>query len=229
MRGGTILVLAAFLFCASGCSRYARAPRLVPASPQQCEDLKSRLQESGMSEVHEIRGKVTIDANQYRVRGTFGLTRDELGNVTLEFTSTTLIGGHVEDIVVSLFEDTLRVLDRERGAYHEGEEVDELIGAEAGIAVRATEMLRRLMVETPDCERVLDVSMGNDLIQGRLDQAPFEIKFSDGLVSSARWGSPFPDGEDRLEVSYRWERGRLTAITAFMPEARWRVKLIEDD
>ncbi len=42
--------------------------------------------------------------------------------MVFEFTSTILFGQEREDFVFSLSSDTLRIVDRERGAYYEGDD-----------------------------------------------------------------------------------------------------------
>jgi hypothetical protein len=75
----------------------------------------------------EMRGRATFDVETYRVRGRFELRSSANGDAVLEFGGATLLGGHREDVVVSLSGDTLRLLDRERGRYYEGPEVEEMM------------------------------------------------------------------------------------------------------
>jgi hypothetical protein len=183
---------------------------------------------SGLRDPILSRGKVTIDANQYRVRGRYILTIDEDLNVTFEFNSSTLAGSHVEDVVVSMYQDTLRVLDRERGSYYEGKDVEQRVQESSDIAVIAAEVVRRIAGQIPPCSDLSDIDLGDERVRGRSSGYPFEISFRDGLVSSARWASPFPDENEHLELSYRWEDQKLDGLTIFMPGQRWRVKLSDE-
>jgi hypothetical protein len=74
-----------------------------------------------------MRGRATFDVDSYRVRGRFDLQLAANGDAVLEFAGSTLLGGHREDAVISLSSDTLRVLDRERGHYYEGDDVTGLV------------------------------------------------------------------------------------------------------
>jgi hypothetical protein len=100
---------------------------LQPASNSDCHIVDSILAGSGWREPLDMTGRVMFDVKQYRVQGRFQLTAPGDGNLTFEFSGTMAMGGHHEDVVVSFYDDTLRVLDRERGRFYEGEEANALV------------------------------------------------------------------------------------------------------
>jgi hypothetical protein len=188
---------------------------------------------SGLHAVLDLNGHTSIDVNQYRVNGRFSLRVDEPGNMIFEFTSTSPMGGRREDVLVSYWEDTLRVFDRERGRYYEGDEVDEQVEEGAGFAVDLGELLRRVFLHTPDCARISDVRRAEDGgdLGGRIDGGSFSVRFDGGRAVRSDWPAPFsgPGAGERLEVDYRWEAGRLSGMTILAPVRSWRVRLDADD
>lgn len=226
IRGGIVFGLAAFVLCAGSCIRQARRAA-VPASTSECTAFAAQLSRTGLSEMTS-RGRVTIDVNQYRVRGRYFLLIDD-GTVTFEFHSTGIAGGGVEDVVVALAGDTLRVLDRERGEYYEGDEVEKLVAESSDVPVTAAEVVRRVAALPPACQRLAGLETADTGSKGLLDGMSFEVSVSGGRITSAKWETPFPDGDDRLEVTYRWDGNRLSGMTIFAPAQRWRVKLDATD
>ena len=68
--------------------------------------MDSTLTAGGWGTPLAMKGKVTIDVKQYRVRGRFDMKSDAGGNFTFEFTSSAALGGLHEDVVISCFNDT---------------------------------------------------------------------------------------------------------------------------
>lgn len=175
-----------------------------------------------------MQGHATFDVDSYRVRGRFQLTLAEGGDAVLEFSGATLLGGHREDAVISLSGDTLRVLDRERGRYYEGEEVARLIASGTGKQGEWALALRRVLASgCPGMETVVD---GEDGLSGTGPDGPFTLRVENGRLAQATWPNPAPEEtfRDRLEVRYRWKEGRLELLEALLPTRGWRVRLEAD-
>ncbi|MCH7549203.1 MAG: hypothetical protein IH969_06680 [Candidatus Krumholzibacteriota bacterium] len=178
----------------------------------------------------DLSGRATIDINQYRVRGRFSLSADHTNNIVLEFTSTSPMGGRREDVVVSLYEDTLRIFDRERAVLHVGEEVEAMVEKETDLPIDLARMIPIVLARMPDCARLssMNVSASSDGFSGVIDGERFDLAFSEGMLVRARWPLPLrEDGpRERLEIKYEWaEDGTLERITALLPERSWRIKL----
>lgn len=223
-------LLVAFVLSGSlGCAWIGKGGREVVPDDVACAVLDSALAGSGLRADVAMAGKVTIDVNQYRVRGRFELTLDPEGNLTFDMNSTTLLGGHREDAVLSFFDDQLYVLDRERGQLHEGTDVDHLVAEGAGVDVDLGELLRLVTARHPDCARVTAVrrSPENGSIEGLIDGGRFELRFERGRLSWGRWMLPLRSrsGRDQLEATYSWSGRQLTGFTVYVPDRRWRIKL----
>ncbi len=173
-------------------------------------------------------GHATFDVDSYRVRGRFTLELEPSGDAVLEFSGATLLGGHREDAVVSLSGDTLRVLDRERGRYYEGEEVTRLVASGTGKEGEWTLALRRVLAS--GCPGVETVGNGESGLSGTGPDGPFALKVEDGRLAQATWPNPAPEEtfRDRLEVRYEWKEGRLELLEALLPTRGWRVRLEAD-
>lgn len=173
-------------------------------------------------------GHATFDVDSYRVRGRFTLQLAANGDAVLEFSGTTLLGGHREDAVISLSGDTLRVLDRERGRYYEGDEVTQLVVSGTGKKGEWSRALRRALASgCPGMETVVDGESG---LTGTGPDGPFSLKVDNGRLAQATWPNPAPEEtfRDRLEVRYNWNKGQLTLLEALLPTRGWRVRLEAD-
>jgi hypothetical protein len=180
----------------------------------------------------ELNGRTTIDVNQYRVRGRFHLTSTPAGDVMMEFTSTSPMGGRREDVVISLYRDTLRVFDRERARLHTGPEVDELVEEGAGMPIALAALVPLVMGRLPGCEHLTEIAVPESRqgVSGRFDGERFDLELDRGRLVRARWPLPLTRGGpgERVEVRYEWRDGDLRELTALLPERRWRVKLDAD-
>jgi len=212
----------------AGCSLSGRGGPSIPGD-RACVVVDSAFSASGLFDSVEMTGHTTIDVNQYRVNGRFALRLSATGDMILEFTSTSPMGGKREDVVFSYWQDTLRVFDRERGRYHEGNEVDEMAEEGMGFAVDLAETLRRVLLHPPECGRLTDIRLSDDGgdLSGRIDGERFGVSFDRGRAAAADWPAPFSGSgaSEHLEVDYRWEGGRLTGLTILAPVRRWRVRL----
>lgn len=170
-------------------------------------------------------GHATFDVAQYRVRGHFVLDVGAAGDVTFEFSGTTLFGGHREDMAVSLSGDTLRVFDRERARFYEGEQVDEMIREGTGTSGEWAEAVGR-MVGVFSCNGVEGLQRRDAGLSGKVAGGSFRIDTNDGRLERTTWPDPTRADtfDDILQVSYIWRGGRLTDVTAMLPERGWRVR-----
>jgi hypothetical protein len=175
-----------------------------------------------------IRGRATFDVDSYRVRGRFHLTLAESGDAVLEFSGSTLLGGHREDAVVSLSGDTLRVLDRERGRYYEGDEVVAMV--ESGTHTRGEWALALRRTLASGCPGIESAQTAEDGLSGTGPDGPFSLRLEAGRLAMAIWPNPAPQEtfRDRLEVRYRWGQGQLELLEAFLPTRGWRIRLEAD-
>ena len=104
-RGATVVAAALLV---AGCSLSNRGGPSIQGS-RACTVVDSAFLASGLHDGVDVSGHTTIDVNQYRVNGRFQLRVNEAGDMTLEFTSTSPMGGRREDVVFSYWQDTLRV------------------------------------------------------------------------------------------------------------------------
>lgn len=174
------------------------------------------------------------------MRGIFGLSANGRGDFTFAFESTTTLGGLHEDLVFSYYGDTLRVLDRERGRYYEGNEIDRLVADGTGAVWDIADVVRRVMALAPGCDRIESVSApantrGDWVMSGRADGADFSVEFAGGRIRKADWPAII-DGrpDDRLRIEYEWAEGPggvgdgLEKLVVLVVDRRWRVKLDAD-
>jgi len=181
-------------------------------------------------------GKVTIDVKQYRIKGRFEMEAEPTGDFVFEFTGTMAMGGHHEDVVLSYYAGELRILDRERGRYYEGPEVDQLVLDGLGKGWDVAFLIRLATARPPDCPLLTDIrkteSRSGSRVEGRLDGDRFRLDFSDSMLIRASWPLiPENGGEDRLEITYEWkkaagtEKPQLTGLVLYLEGRRWRIKL----
>lgn len=175
-----------------------------------------------------LRGKATFDVDDYRVRGHFRLTVSRPEQMAFEFEGTTLFGGHREDIAVSLEGDTLRLFDRERGAYYEGAAVDDLI--ERGTNVRGDwkGAVREAVGFPCSCDGRSEMTRQGDHVSGLVRAGAFVLTL-DAWERVLRASWPDPTGSatysDRLDVRYEWDGARLRTLTIRLPVRGWRIRL----
>jgi hypothetical protein len=173
-------------------------------------------------------GRATFDVDSYRVRGSFRLELSAHGDAVLEFSGSTLLGGHREEAVISLSSDTLRVLDRERGRYYEGDAVARMV--EEGTHTQGDWALALRRVLASDCPGIETVQADENGLSGSGPDGPFSLKLEGGRLVEATWPNPAPSEtfRDRLEVRYRWKGGRIDLVEALLPARGWRIRLEAD-
>jgi hypothetical protein len=236
-RRAAACVLLILLGCAGGTGEHQG--RFEAAGEGGCRAVDSALAKSGWGEPLVMSGRVTLDVKQYHVQGRFRMEAPGNGNLTFEFEGTMAFGGHHEDVVLAFHEDTLRVLDRERGRFYEGDEADALVREGLDLDWNLDELIRRIIVTPPECRRLsearlIDRGRSRTRLEGRIDGEKFRMDFEHGLVVNTSW--PVVSGgsqEDRMAVTYKWRgtgdalggRPPLRGLVAFLEGRRWRVKL----
>jgi len=173
-------------------------------------------------------GRATFDVDSYRVRGHFRLELSANGDAVLEFSGSTLLGGHREEAVISLVSDTLRVLDRERGHYYEGDEVSRMV--EQGTHTQGDWRTALQRVLASGCPGIKTVQDGENGLTGSGPDGVFSLRSEGGRLVEATWPNPAPSEtfRDRLEVRYGWKEGRIDLLEARLPARGWRIRLEAD-
>lgn len=211
---------------ASGCRQ--RIDGNARSGEAACAVLDSLLAASGLPRGSRLAGDATIDIEQFRFRGHFQLEVAGTENeATLELGGSTLFGGHREDVVVSLVDDTLRVFDRERGRLYEGESLDDLIRDATGTRADWALVMAEVVAFPPRCPSVESVVLDGDGLRGAGATGPFRMDVENGRVTRTVWPDPIAGSalRDRLEVRYRWRGDRIEEITGSLPARGWRVRL----
>lgn len=208
---------------------------LEPRLPSDCLALDSVLTSGGWGTPITMAGKITVDVKQYRLRGRFDMTADARGNLSFEFAGGAALGGVSEDVVLSCYQDTVRVLDRERAVYYEGAEVDSLILAGTGLGIDVARFVGLVVGRRPACDLFETVSVSPAgrvwYVAGRMDGTIFRAEFDGGRMTKAYWPALFNGRvDDRFLVTYKWDAGAdgvifLDELVIFLEERRWRVKL----
>jgi hypothetical protein len=184
-----------------------------------------------------VSGRATVDANQYKVRGKILIDARAPGEAVIEFTSTVLFGHAREDFLFSSVGDTLRIIDRERGAYYEGEEAESYLAQSLDTDLDVRLLLRLALGGRPSCEELMDVGLRTEATGGMVCTGEhmgrrFRVVFgSDRRLREIEW--PVPSrmhGMDSLRVSYEWTPGegggdRLRGLTLTLERREWRCKV----
>jgi hypothetical protein len=216
----------ALALCAAACGPHYQAGEIARGA-QACARADSFFA-AAFPRPQTMRGRATFDVDSYRVRGRFELRTLPDGAAVLEFSGTTLLGGHREDVVVSQVGDTLRVLDRERGRYYEGAEVGRMI--EGGTHAKGNWSLGLRRVLAASCPGIETARSAEDGLSGTGPDGPFELRAETGRLVTATWPNPAPveTFRDRLEVHYRWRNGVLQFMEVRLPMRGWRIRLEAD-
>jgi hypothetical protein len=178
-------------------------------------------------------GQATVDANQYRMRGKIRLDARAPGQMALEFTSTILFGHEREDFVFSLAGDTLRVIDRERGAYHEGDDAREFLAQSLTGDLDLSQGFLLTLGGHPPCGDLSHVRIetsrdGRIVCAGERLGEDFRAVFGDGRrLETVVWPVRSEEyGTDRLRAEYEWDGGaRLVGLVLSLEKREWRCKI----
>jgi hypothetical protein len=208
-----------------------------PGEASGCAVLDSLLAASGLGEPVSIAGHATVDANQFRIKGKILLEARGGGEIVFEFTSAVLFGQEREDFVFSLSSDTLRIVDRERGALYEGEDASRFLAGSLEADFDVPQALSLAFGGRPPCGELSDVRCstggeGRVSCGGRRAGKPFSAVFEapggrlaavDWPVRSARYGG------DRLRVEYEWVesagRRALAGVVLSLEGRGWRCRI----
>jgi hypothetical protein len=226
-RFGRSLIAAGVCCLAAGCA--APALRSVEAPPRQpCRRLAALYRNTGFTDSQEMKGRATFDVEQYRIRGQFSLSTTPAGDFVFELSSSVMFGGQREDLMVSMADGVLQILDRERGQYYEGTETADILSFLVGQFPPCGE-LERAAVAPPQ-------KTGETTFTGRLNNRPVKIIFKreDGLLNRLEWPILFTSGRwGELEADYRWSPGpagepALSNLTMKVDSRGWRIILQAD-
>jgi hypothetical protein len=203
-----------------------------------CETLDSLYASSGFEKPLSVAGQATVDANQFRMRGKIRLDARAPGELVFEFTSTILFGHEREDFVFSLVGDTLRIVDRERGVYHEGEDAGSFLAQSLETDLDIAWALWLAFGGHPPCDelsgiRVEMASAGEILCTGKRLGGQFRVVFGAGhrRLEEVVWPVRSDQyGVDRLRVEYEWEtddsgREVLDGLVVSLEIREWRCKI----
>jgi hypothetical protein len=193
-----------------------------------CAALDSLLASAGPARPDTITGNALVDVEGFRFRGHFRLTLATRGEAVIELSGSTLFGGHREDVLASLVDDTLRVFDRERGRYYEGESLTEMVRDATDARGDWSLVAVQVLAGPVRCGTIQSFTPREDGASGQAGRVTYRIVVGgDGRLERATWPDPVVDGtfDDKLEVRYAWEGGSLREITASLPTRGWRVRL----
>ncbi|MFH1754225.1 MAG: hypothetical protein ABIA59_00850 [Candidatus Latescibacterota bacterium] len=207
--------------------------------PDPCAMLDSLYQSSGFESAMSMTGKITFDVEQYRIRGQFALTAHLGGDVAFEFSNSALFGSQHEDIAMSIADGVVRALDRERGRYYEGAQVDEQLIDMIGLDLDVREMISLILGAPPDCGGLQDTKIslsrsGEVIFDACAGEGDVRIVFDEEKrrIRRLEWPVRFDNGHSsRLTAEYLWEEsGRSTPVLArlvlLVEEKNWRIKLV---
>jgi hypothetical protein len=208
-----------------------------------CARLDTLYQDAGFKSSLKMSGKATFDIEQYRVRGQFTLATTPGGEFVFELSSNLLFGSQREDLVVSIGDGMLRVLDRERGRYYEGAEVDRLLRHELELDIDSAELISLVLGGEIPCRSLEETGLsclasgdGQFVFSGRLEQRPVKIMFGAASGRLTRFEWPIlrtGNRADQLQVEYSWGPGtesgpELTDVVVKVDSRGWRIKLRSD-
>jgi hypothetical protein len=225
-RGLALLVVLAATSCGPRVANGPGATRGVAV----CARLDSSLASALPPRPWTLRGRAIFDVEDYRVRGRFTLAVASGNRVTFNFEGTTLFGGHHEDITVSLDADTLRLLDRERGAFYEGAAIDDLIDGGTGVRGDWADIVRVSAGFAPACDARSIYEDQGDALSGLVAAGAFVLTLDSDRLVRASWPDPTASRtySDRLDLRYDWNGRTLRGVTIRLPVRGWRVVLAGD-
>jgi hypothetical protein len=226
-----------FLLIAMGCATQSGKQALGEADP--CSMLDSLYTSSGFESALAMTGKITFDVEQYRIRGQFTLAANPNGEMNFEFSNSTLFGNQHEDISMSIADGAVRVLDRERAKYYEGEDVDAALMEMVGLNLDVREIVSLVLGTMPPCDnlqgKTISLSRSGEIVfASRALDEDARIVFDEGKrrIRRLEWPLSFTEGKiSRLQVEYTWEPSEdgspiLERLVLSVPEKGWRIKLV---
>lgn len=236
-RRAAAALLCAVVSCAAVLVASCAATR--PRSPEGsgCTVLDSLLASSGLEDPVSIAGHATVDANQFRMKGKILLEARGAGDVVLEFTSALLFGQEREDFVFSISSDTLRIVDRERGAFYEGDDAVWFLAESLEADFDVPQALSLAFGGSPPCAELSGIrcAAGADgavSCEGKRFGKPFKAVFDGGggRLGAVEW-PVLSDryGGDRLRVEYEWKGAggleTLSGVVLSLEARGWRCRI----
>ena len=223
-------------FVLGGCGAPAVREAALEADP--CALFDSLFDSSGFENRIVIEGKATVDANDYHMRGKIRFDAASPGEVVFEFVSTILFGNQREDFLFSVHADTVRIIDRERGAYYEGWEAEDFLAQSMETDFSVPTMLFLAMGGHPPCDELSELkiengSRGEIVCTGKHLGEDFRVVFSGPgpRFKTVEWPVRSErHRDDRLKVDYRWREDEggavvLEEIIFWLDMREWRCKI----
>lgn len=236
MGAAVLAAVVCVIATVAGCG--APAVTTMGAAPGDCVVLDSLFNSSGFETPVLVEGKATVDANDYHMGGKIRLDARAPGEVVFEFASTILFGNQREDFVFSVHEDTVRIIDRERGAYYEGLEAEEFLAESMETDFSVPAMMFLALGGHPPCDELTDVDIkmasdGGIVCTGKHLGDGFKLTFAGQgpRLKSSVWPVRSEGSrDDRLEIDYRWGddgggRPVLKEIVIWLDVRQWRCKI----
>lgn len=221
-RRAALFVLALDLLASAGCRQQVAGTLHGDAAQAAFDSLLA----AAVPRPLAASGDALLDVEQYRFRGHVNVDIDKAGDASIELSGSSLFGGHREDVAVSLADDTLRVLDRERGRFYEGASLDELLWEGTEARADWTLVVERMLALPGSGQGLETLAVDEDGARGATADGTVRLDLERGRLKKAVWPNPVASAtfDDRLEVEYAWEAERLREITAILPERGWRVR-----
>jgi hypothetical protein len=223
--------------CAAALAVSCAGTRPCPGESSGCAVLDSLLSSSGLEDPVSIAGHATVDANQFRIKGKILLEARGAGDIVFEFTSTVLFGQEREDFLFSLSSDTLRIVDRERGAFYEGEDAARFLAESLEADFDVPQALSLAFGGKPPCGELTGIRCaagadGGVTCEGKRFGKPFKAVFDGrgGRIGAVEWPVRSDRyGGDRLRVEYEWKGGggieSLAGVVLSLEARGWRCKI----
>jgi len=171
------------------------------------------------------------------MKGKILLETEGDGDIAFEFTSAVLFGKEREDFVFSLSSDTLRIVDRERGAYFEGDEAARFLSESLDADFDVPQALSLAFGGRPPCDQLSEVRWeagpsGGVSCGGEHMGRPFKVVFTGagGRLTEVEWPVRSDRyGGDLLRVQYEWTTAggveTLSGVVLNLEARGWRCKI----
>ncbi len=209
----------------------------MDSRPATCTSLDSLFQHSGFEVPITLHAKVTVDADQYRIRGKSRIETKPTGDISFDFSSSVFFGAHREDFFFSIVADTLRILDRERGQYYESADAARYMEDILGMDFDAKTVMLIALGRTPSCDEIESLrrearANGEVRFVGEVTGQPFEVVFGaeHRRLKEISWPLRREKRRDQVRVTYQWTKGNdagftLRQVVIRLLEREWRCKI----
>jgi hypothetical protein len=225
----------------NGCSGMKHRPQDA-APPLSCTKFDSLYSHALYETPFRLLGKAKFDLSQHQLRGRFDLAVSGEGTTAFDFVSSSLFGAHREEVTLYLTTGTLRIIDRERDLFYEGEDADAYIMEILETDRSILDILSLILRNESACGRFDSMSLepGKSMdkslhIYGMESGEPvrFTISRPAGKVVEITWPVQMMDGSrEILQITFDWRRTgdggndeELREITLYLEKRSWRLKL----